>query len=76
MRPPIPDLFTRVGIVLPDHIAPRRPGAAPAGVPGDPGAGAGRPDRRGPGAEIPDAVPELLPGERGHALPAAGDRDG
>ncbi|MEL6064573.1 MULTISPECIES: hypothetical protein [unclassified Methylobacterium] len=74
MRPPIPDLFTRVGIVLPDHIAPRRPGAAPAGVPGDPGAG--RPDRHGPGAELPDAVPAPPSEERGRALRAAGDRDG
>ncbi len=49
MRPPIPNLFTRVGIVLPEHIAPRRLGAAPAV---DPAAVAGRPDRRG--SDLPD----------------------
>ncbi|PVZ05260.1 hypothetical protein C7388_105254 [Methylobacterium radiotolerans] len=75
MRPPIPDLFTRVGIVLPDHIAPRRPPAARAGVSSDPASGAGRPDRQGAGAEVADAVSTVPPDGRGRAPCIVSDSD-
>jgi hypothetical protein len=76
MRLPTPNLFTSVGIVLPDHVAPRRPRASSVRVSSDPAPGADRPDAHGSAAEVPDAVSRVPRDERRRALGTAGDRDG
>lgn len=76
MRLPTPNLFTSVGIVLPDHVAPRRPTASSACVSSDPASGADRPDANGPVAEVPEAVSRDARNERRRALGTLGGRDG
>lgn len=76
MRLPTPNLFTSVGIVLPVHIAPRRPKAPRARVSSEPAADAGRPDVHASVAEAPVTVTLVPVDERVRALGGSGDRDG
>lgn len=75
MRLPTPNLFASVGIVLPVHIAPRRPKAPRVRVSSEP-AGADRPDVHASVAEAPVAVTLVPVDERVRALGGTGDRDG